>query len=165
MLVQLLTDNRIWKQRLVDIGNVTAEQALDYGFTGVMLRGSGIPYDLRKAQPYEIYDELDFAIPVGVHGDCYDRYLLRLEEMRQSVGIIVQCLNLLEPGPVRVDDRKVTPPPREDMKGDMESLIHHFKLFSEGYSPPPGETYTAVEAPKGEFGVYLVSDGTNRPYK
>jgi len=162
---ELLTDSRIWKQRLVDVGNVTADQALDYAFTGVMLRGSGIPYDLRRAQPYEIYDELEFDVPVGVHGDCYDRYLLRLDEMRQSVKLIVQCLNKLEPGPVRVDDRKVTPPPRADMKGDMESLIHHFKLYTEGYSPPPGETYTAIEAPKGEFGVYLVSDGTNRPYK
>jgi len=162
---ELLTDNRIWKQRLVDIGNVSAEQALDFGFTGVMLRGSGIPYDLRRAQPYEIYDELEFDVPVGKHGDCYDRYLLRIEEMRQAVRIMVQCLNLLEPGPVRVDDRKVTPPPRSDMKADMESLIHHFKLYTEGYSPPPGETYTAIEAPKGEFGIYLVSDGSNRPYK
>jgi len=162
---ELLTGNRIWKQRLVDVGTVTADQALDYGFTGVMLRGSGVPYDLRRAQPYEIYPELDFEIPVGCNGDCYDRYLMRIEEMRQSVHIMVQCLNLLEPGPVRVDDRKVTPPPRAAMKDDMESLIHHFKLYTEGYSPPPGETYTSVEAPKGEFGVYLVSDGTNRPYK
>jgi len=162
---ELLTGSRIWKQRLVDVGVVTADQALAYGFTGVMLRGSGVPYDLRRAQPYEIYPELDFEVPIGKHGDCYDRYLLRIEEMRQSVHIMVQCLNLLEPGPVRVDDRKVTPPPRSAMKDDMESLIHHFKLYTEGYSPPPGETYTAVEAPKGEFGVYLVSDGTNRPYK
>jgi len=162
---ELLTGSRIWKQRLVDIGVVTADQALAYGFTGVMLRGSGVPYDLRRAQPYEIYPELDFEVPVGLHGDCYDRYLLRIEEMRQSVKIMVQCLNLLEPGPVRVDDRKVTPPPRSAMKDDMESLIHHFKLYTEGYSPPPGETYTAIEAPKGEFGIYLVSDGTNRPYK
>jgi len=162
---ELLTGSRIWKQRLVDIGVVTADQALAYGFTGVMLRGSGVPYDLRRAQPYEIYPELDFQVPVGLHGDCYDRYLLRIEEMRQSVHIMVQCLNLLEPGPVRVDDRKVTPPPRSAMKDDMESLIHHFKLYTEGYAPPPGETYTAIEAPKGEFGVYLVSDGTNRPYK
>merc|ERR1719253_467370 len=162
---ELLTGSRIWKQRLVDVGVVTADQALAYGFTGVMLRGSGVPYDLRRAQPYEIYPELDFEVPIGKHGDCYDRYLLRIEEMRQSVHLMVQCLNLLEPGPVRVDDRKVTPPPRSAMKDDMESLIHHFKLYTEGYSPPPGETYTAVEAPKGEFGVYLVSDGTNRPYK
>jgi len=162
---ELLTGSRIWKQRLVDIGVVTADDALAYGFTGVMLRGSGVPYDLRRAQPYEIYPELDFEVPVGLHGDCYDRYLLRVEEMRQSTKIMVQCLNLLEPGPVRVDDRKVTPPPRSAMKDDMESLIHHFKLYTEGYSPPPGETYTAVEAPKGEFGVYLVSDGTNRPYR
>ena len=162
---ELLTGNRIWKQRLVDVGVVSAEDALSMGFSGVMLRGSGIPWDLRRAQPYEIYPELDFEIPVGTSGDCYDRYLMRIEEMRQSTNIVVQCLNLLEPGPVRVDDRKVTPPPREEMKGDMESLIHHFKYFSEGYSPAPGETYTAVEAPKGEFGIYLVSDGTNRPYR
>jgi len=162
---ELLTGNRIWKQRLVDVGVVSAEDALSMGFSGVMLRGSGVPWDLRRAQPYEIYPELDFEIPVGTTGDCYDRYLMRVEEMRQSTAIVVQCLNLLEPGPVRVDDRKVTPPPREDMKADMESLIHHFKYFSEGFSPAPGETYTAVEAPKGEFGIYLVSDGTNRPYR
>ena len=162
---ELLTGSRVWKQRLVDVGVVSAEDALDMGVSGVMLRGSGVPWDLRRAQPYEIYPELDFEIPVGTSGDCYDRYLMRVEEMRQSTSIIVQCLNLLEPGPVRVDDRKVTPPSRHDMKGDMESLIHHFKLFTEGYSPPPGETYTACEAPKGEFGVYLVSDGTNRPYR
>ena len=162
---ELLTGNRIWKQRLVDVGVVTADEALDLGFSGVMLRGSGVPWDLRRAQPYEIYPELDFEVPVGTKGDCYDRYLMRLEEMRQSVRIVVQCLNLLEPGPYRVDDKKVTPPTREDMKEDMESLIHHFKLFTEGYSPAAGETYTAVEAPKGEFGIYLVSDGTNRPYR
>jgi NADH dehydrogenase (ubiquinone) Fe-S protein 2 len=162
---EMLTGNRIWKQRLVDIGVVTNDEALDWGFSGVMLRGSGVPWDLRKSQPYEIYRELDFDIPVGVHGDCYDRYLMRVEEMRQSTDIVVQCLNMLEPGPVRVDDKKVTPPSRDEMKGDMESLIHHFKLFSEGYSPAPGETYTAVEAPKGEFGIYMVSDGSNKPYR
>ena len=132
---ELLTGNRIWKQRLVDVGTISADEALNWGFTGVMLRGSGVPWDLRRAQPYEIYPELDFEIPVGQSGDCYDRYLLRVEEMRQSTSIVVQCLNLLEPGPVRVDDKKVTPPSRNEMKGDMESLIHHFKLFSEGYSP------------------------------
>uniref|UniRef100_A0A7S4BPN1 NADH-quinone oxidoreductase subunit D domain-containing protein n=1 Tax=Chrysotila carterae TaxID=13221 RepID=A0A7S4BPN1_CHRCT len=162
---ELLTGSRIWKQRLVDIGYVSADQALDWGFTGVMLRGSGVPWDLRKAQPYEIYPELKFIVPTGRNGDCYDRYLLRVEEMRQSTHMIVQCLNLLEPGLVKVDDRKLSPPPRSEMKGDMESLIHHFKLYTEGYAPPPGETYTACEAPKGEFGVYLVSDGTNRPYR
>jgi len=162
---ELLTGNRIWKQRLVDVGTISAESALDWGFTGVMLRGSGVPWDLRRAQPYEIYPELEFEVPVGQSGDCYDRYLLRVEEMRVSTSIVVQCLNLLEPGPVRVDDKKVTPPSRAEMKGDMESLIHHFKLFSEGYSPPPGETYTCVEAPKGEFGIYMVSDGSNKPYK
>jgi len=149
----------------VDIGTVTAQEALDWGFSGVMLRGSGVPWDLRRAQPYEIYEELDFGVPVGINGDSYDRYLCRLQEMRESTKIIVQCLNLLEPGPVRVDDRKISPPARRAMKEDMESLIHHFKLFTEGYTPPPGETYTAVEAPKGEFGVYLVSDGSNRPYR
>mmetsp|Transcript_3971 Transcript_3971/g.12326 ORF Transcript_3971/g.12326 Transcript_3971/m.12326 type:complete len:409 (+) Transcript_3971:164-1390(+) len=162
---ELLTGSRIWKQRLVDIGTVTMDEALDWGFSGVMLRGSGVQWDLRRAQPYEIYPELDFEVPVGVNGDCYDRYLIRVEEMRQSTNIIVQCLNKLEPGLVKADDRKLTPPPRAEMKDDMESLIHHFKLYSEGYSPPPGETYTATEAPKGEFGVYLVSDGTNRPYR
>jgi len=162
---ELLSGNRIWKQRLVDVGVVSAEEALDMGFSGVMLRGSGVPFDLRRAQPYEIYDELDFEVPIGDMGDCYDRYAMRVEEMRQSTAIIVQCLNMLEPGPVRVDDRKVTPPPRADMRDDMESLIHHFKLYTEGYSPAPGETYTAVEAPKGEFGIFLVSDGTNRPYR
>lgn len=162
---EMLTGNRIWKQRLVDVGVVTADQALDFGFSGVMLRGSGIPWDLRVAQPYEIYPELEFGVPVGTAGDCYDRYICRVEEMRESVSIIVQCLNKLEPGMVRVDDRKLSPPPRAEMKEDMESLIHHFKLYTEGYAPPPGETYTACEAPKGEFGVYLVSDGTNRPYR
>jgi NADH dehydrogenase (ubiquinone) Fe-S protein 2 len=162
---ELLTGSRIWKLRLVDIGTISAADALSFGFTGVMLRGSGVNWDLRKAQPYEIYPELEFEPPIGRNGDCYDRYLLRLEEMRQSTSLIAQCLNKLEPGPIKVDDRKIAPPPRAEMKGDMESLIHHFKLYTEGVSPPPGETYTAVEAPKGEFGVYLVSDGTNRPYR
>lgn len=162
---EMLTGNRIWKQRLVDIGVVSAEDALNWGFTGPMLRGSGVGWDLRKTQPYDAYDEVEFKIPVGINGDCYDRYLVRCEEMRQSVSIIVQCLNQMPPGEVKVDDRKISPPSRENMKQSMEALIHHFKLYSEGYSVPAGETYTAVEAPKGEFGVYLVSNGTNRPYK
>ena len=163
----LLTDNRIWKQRLVNIAIVSPERAMQMGFTGAMLRGSGVEWDIRKNEPYSVYDQLDFEIPVGVTGDCYDRYLVRMEEMRQSTRIINQCVAWLNdhPGPVMSDDHKVTPPNREDMKGDMESLIHHFKLFTEGYCLPEGETYTAVEAPKGEFGVYLVSDGANKPYR
>src|SRR5262245_39035359 len=163
----LLTDNRIWKQRTVNIGVVTPERAMQLGFSGPMLRGSGIAWDLRKKQPYEVYAALDFDIPVGVNGDCYDRYLVRVEEMRQSNRIIKQCVDLLRanPGPVILDDSKVRPPKREEMKGDMESLIHHFKYFTEGFSVPAGETYAAVEAPKGEFGVYLVSDGANKPYR
>ncbi len=163
----LLTDNRIWKQRTVGIGVVTAERAVQLGFTGPMLRGSGVEWDLRKKQPYEVYDELDFAIPVGVNGDCYDRYLVRVEEMRQSNRIIRQCVDWLRahPGPVVIDDHKLVPPKREDMKGDMEALIHHFKLFTEGYCVPEGEVYCAVEHPKGEFGIYLVSDGANKPYR
>jgi len=161
----LLTENRIFKQRLVDIGAVTAEEALDLGFTGPMLRAAGVPWDLRKAQPYMVYDRMKFDIPVGKHGDCYDRYLVRVEEMRQSVRIIKQCLEQMPAGPVAADDRKVTPPPRAEMKQSMEALIHFFKLYTEGFHVPPGETYTAVEAPKGEFGVYLVADGTNRPYR
>ncbi|MDH5396355.1 MAG: NADH-quinone oxidoreductase subunit D, partial [Gammaproteobacteria bacterium] len=163
----LLTDNRIWKQRTVDIGIVTPERALQLGFTGPMLRGSGIEWDLRKKQPYEIYNRLDFDIPVGVNGDCYDRYLVRIEEFRQSNKIIKQCVDWLRknPGPVMLDDHKLTPPNREHMKGDMESLIHHFKLFTEGYTLPKGEAYAAVEHPKGEFGVYLVTDGANKPYR
>ena len=163
----LLTDNRIWKQRTVDIGIVTPEQALNWGFTGPMLRGSGIEWDLRKKQPYEVYDKVDFDIPVGTNGDCYDRYVVRVEEMRQSVHIIKQCIQWLRanPGPVISDDHKVTPPKRNIMKGDMEALIHHFKLFTEGYSVPEGEVYAAVEHPKGEFGIYLVSDGANKPYR
>ena len=163
----LLTDNRIWKQRLVNIAIVSPERAMQLGFTGAMLRGSGVEWDIRKNEPYSVYDQLDFEVPVGVTGDCYDRYLVRMEEMRQSTRIINQCVAWLKAnqGPVMSDDHKVTPPNREDMKGDMESLIHHFKLFTEGYCLPEGETYTAVEAPKGEFGVYLVSDGANKPYR
>jgi len=164
----LLTDNRIWKQRTVDIGIVSPERALQLGFTGPMLRGSGIEWDLRKKQPYEVYDKMDFDIPVGVNGDCYDRYLVRIEEFRQSNKIIKQCAKWLREnpeGPVMLDDHKLTPPSRENMKGDMESLIHHFKLFTEGYTLPKGEAYAAVEHPKGEFGVYLVTDGANKPYR
>ncbi|MFA7522962.1 MAG: NADH-quinone oxidoreductase subunit D [Halothiobacillaceae bacterium] len=163
----LLTDNRIWKQRTVDIGIVTKERALQMGFTGPMLRGSGVEWDLRKHQPYAVYDQLDFDIPVGVNGDCYDRYLVRIEEMRQSNRIIRQCIDWLRsnPGPVMAENRKVVPPRREELKADMEALIHHFKLFTEGYTLPPGEAYAAVEHPKGEFGIYLVSDGANKPYR
>jgi NADH-quinone oxidoreductase subunit D len=163
----LLTDNRIWKQRTVGIGVVSPERAFQLGFTGPMLRGSGIAWDLRKKQPYAMYDAVDFDIPVGVNGDCYDRYLVRIEEMRQSNSIIRQCIQWLRkhPGPVMVDDHKITPTDRETMKTDMESLIHHFKLFTEGYCVPEGEAYAAVEAPKGEFGVYMISDGANKPYR
>jgi NADH-quinone oxidoreductase subunit D len=163
----LLTDNRIWKQRTVGIGVVTPERALALGFTGPMLRGSGIEWDLRKKQPYEAYDRMDFDIPVGVNGDCYDRYLVRIEEMRQSNRIIKQCIDWLRknPGPVIIVDHKVAPPSRVDMKMNMEELIHHFKLFTEGMHVPAGETYAAVEAPKGEFGIYLISDGANKPYR
>ena len=163
----LLTDNRIWKQRTVGIGVVTPERALQLGFSGPMLRGSGIAWDLRKKQPYEVYDRLDFDIPVGVNGDCYDRYLVRIEEMRQSNRIIRQCVEWLKrnPGPVMIEDYKVGPPPREKMKEDMEALIHHFKLFTEGYCVPEGEVYVATEHPKGEFGIYLISDGANKPYR
>ena len=163
----LLTDNRIWKQRLVNIAIVSAERAKQLGFTGAMLRGSGVEWDIRKNEPYSVYEKLEFDVPVGVTGDCYDRYLVRMEEMRQSTRIINQCVSWLKanPGPVMSDDHKVTPPNREAMKDDMESLIHHFKLFTEGFCIPEGESYTAVEAPKGEFGVYLVSDGANKPYR
>jgi len=163
----LLTDNRIWKQRTVGIGVVDAERAVALGFSGPMLRGSGVEWDLRKKQPYAVYDRMDFDIPVGVNGDCYDRYLVRVEELRQSNRIIRQCIEWLRnnPGPVMIDDHKIAPPRREDMKGDMESLIHHFKLSTEGYCVPEGETYAAIEHPKGEFGVYLVSDGANKPYR
>jgi NADH dehydrogenase (ubiquinone) Fe-S protein 2 len=162
---EMLTNNRIWKQRLVDIGTVTAQQALDWGFSGVMLRGSGVCWDLRKASPYDVYDKLDFDVPVGTRGDCYDRYCIRVEEMRQSLRIIVQCLNMMPTGLIKTDDRKISPPSRTQMKQSMESVIHHFKLYTEGAHVPEGETYTAVEAPKGEFGVYLVSNGSNRPYR
>jgi len=163
----LLTENRIWKQRTVGIGVVSPERALALGFTGPMLRGSGIEWDLRRKQPYEVYDELDFQIPIGANGDCYDRYLVRVEELRQSARIIKQCIKWLRenPGPVMLTDAKVDPPKRELMKRDMESLIHHFKLVTEGYAVPEGEAYAAVEAPKGEFGAYVVSDGANKPYR
>jgi NADH-quinone oxidoreductase subunit D len=161
----LLTENRIFKQRLVDIGVVSADDAIAWGFTGPMLRASGVPWDLRKAQPYLVYDKMDFDIPVGKNGDCYDRYLVRVEEMRQSLKIMRQCIQNMPGGPATSVDRKVTPPPRAEMKRSMEALIHHFKLYTEGFHVPPGETYTAVEAPKGEFGVYLVSDGSNKPYR
>jgi NADH-quinone oxidoreductase subunit D len=166
-LETLITGNRIFKQRNVDIGVVTREEAFAWGFTGVMLRGSNVAWDLRRNQPYEIYDELDFEIPLGLNGDCYDRYLCRVEEMRQSTRIMQQCIDLLRktPGLVLSDDHKATPPRRGEMKRSMEALIHHFKLFSEGFHVPEGEVYAAVEAPKGEFGVYLVSDGTNKPYR
>jgi len=161
----LLTENRIFKQRLVDIGIVPLNQALDWGFTGPMLRASGAAWDLRKAQPYVAYDKVKFDIPIGKNGDSYDRYLVRMEEMRQSVRIIRQCVAQMPGGPHCSTDHKVSPPRRSEMKRSMEALIHHFKLYTEGFHVPPGETYTAVEAPKGEFGVYLVSDGTNRPYR
>ena len=163
----LLTDNRIWKQRTVGIGVVDPSRAIDLGFTGPMLRGSGVNWDLRKKQPYEVYDRLDFDIPIGKTGDSYDRYLVRIEELRQSNKIIQQCISWLEnnPGPIMIDDAKIAPPNREQMKVEMESLIHHFKMFTEGYCVPKGETYTAVEAPKGEFGIYMISDGANKPYR
>lgn len=163
----LLTDNRIWKQRTVGIGVVSPERALQLGFSGPMLRGSGVEWDLRKKQPYEVYDQLDFDIPVGKEGDCYDRYLVRIEEMRQSAHIMQQCVNWLRvnPGPVMTDNAKIAPPSRMAMKDDMEALIHHFKLFTEGYCVPEGEVYSAVEHPKGEFGIYMVSDGANKPYR
>ncbi|MCX8087528.1 MAG: NADH-quinone oxidoreductase subunit D [Rhodocyclaceae bacterium] len=163
----LLTDNRIWKQRTVGIGVVSPERALQLGFTGPMLRGSGVAWDLRKKMPYEVYDRLDFDVPVGKNGDCYDRYLVRMEEMRQSNRIIRQCIDWLRknPGPVITDNHKVAPPKRAEMKANMEELIHHFKLFTEGIHVPPGEVYAAVEHPKGEFGVYAISDGANKPYR
>jgi NADH-quinone oxidoreductase subunit D len=164
-LEELLTENRIWKQRTVDIGVMSAEEALAWGFTGPPLRASGVPWDLRRAQPYDKYAEVDFRIPVGRNGDCYDRYLMRLAEIRESVKIIRQCLARMQPGPIKVQDRKFTPPQRGEMKRSMEALIHHFKLYTEGYHVPAGATYTATESPKGEFGVYLVADGTNKPYR
>ncbi|GFQ96775.1 NADH dehydrogenase iron-sulfur protein 2, mitochondrial [Trichonephila clavata] len=161
----LLTDNRIWRARTIDIGVVSSEDALNYGFSGVMLRGSGIKWDLRKTQPYDGYENYEFDIPIGIKGDCYDRYLCRVEEMRQSMRIIEQCINKMPPGEIKVDDHKIVPPKRSEMKTSMESLIHHFKIFTQGYPVPPGATYTAIEAPKGEFGVYLVSDGSSKPYR
>ena len=164
-LENLLSDNRIFKQRTVDIGIVSAEDAVDFGFTGPMLRASGVKWDLRKEEPYEIYDKLDFEIPVRKNGDCYDRYFVRVEEMKESLKIIHQCIDNIPKGHVMIQNNKITPPKRMLMKTSMESLIHHFKLYTEGYKVPKGETYTSVEAPKGEFGVYLVSDGSNKPYK
>ena len=164
-LENLLTDNRIFKQRNVDIGIVTKQDALDYSFSGVMLRGSGVPWDLRKSQPYDCYDQLKFKVPIGNNGDCYDRYLCRIEEMRESVKIINQCLVNLPSGPIKTNDGKISPPPKKEIKQSMEALIHHFKLFTEGYRVDEDEIYTAVEAPKGEFGVYLISDGSSKPYK
>lgn len=162
---ELLTENRIWKQRTVGISEVSIKQALDWGFSGPMLRAAGLAWDLRKSQPYEIYDQLDFDIPVGQNGDCYDRYLVRMAEIRQSISLVKQCIGKIPDGPVKTEDRKISAPPRKEMKMSMEALIHHFKLYSEGYHVPKGEAYAAVEAPKGEFGVYIVSDGTNRPYR
>nr|YP_011008455.1 NADH dehydrogenase subunit 7 [Undaria peterseniana]WBP70426.1 NADH dehydrogenase subunit 7 [Undaria peterseniana] len=162
---EMLTDNRIWQERLVDIGIVSAQESIDWGFSGVMLRGSGVRWDLRKNEPYDAYSDIDFQGVVGKTGDCYDRYLVRVEEMRQSLSIIYQCLNKMPEGSVKVDDSKISPPSRTEVKQSMEALIHHFKLYTEGVIVPAGETYTATEAPKGEFGVYLVSDGSNRPYR
>lgn len=162
---ELLTGNRIWKQRLVNIGLVTYQQACDWGFSGVLLRGTGMTWDLRKSQPYELYSDLDFAIPIGVNSDCFDRYVLRVEEMRQSLKIIVQCIHKIPEGLVKADDNKVVPPSRSELKQSMESLIHHFKLYTEGFSIKPSICYSAVEAPKGEFGVFIVSDGLNKPYR
>ena len=162
---EMLTDNRIWQERLVDIGVVSAQESIDWGFSGVMLRGSGVRWDLRKNEPYDVYAELSFQGVVGKTGDCYDRYLVRIEEMRQSLSIIYQCLNKMPEGSIKIDDAKISPPLRADVKQNMEALIHHFKLYTEGVAVPSGETYTATEAPKGEFGVYLVSDGSNRPYR
>ena len=164
-LEQLLTSNRIWKQRTVDIGIMTAEDALAWGFSGPCLRASGVPWDLRKSQPYDMYEHLDFDIPVARNGDCYDRYLVRVAEMRQSTYMIQQCLEKMAPGPIKIEDRKFSAPQRKEMKRSMEALIHHFKLYTEGYHIPAGTTYTATESPKGEFGVYLVADGSNRPYR
>ncbi len=164
-LETLLTDNRIFKQRNVDIGVVSKQDALDYSFSGVMLRGSGVPWDLRKSQPYDCYEQLDFKIPIGKNGDCYDRYLCRIDEMRESINIIKQCLTNLPKGPIKTTDGKISPPSKIEIKQSMEALIHHFKLFTEGYRVDKDEIYTAVEAPKGEFGVYLISDGSSKPYK
>lgn len=164
-LEEMLTGNRIWLARVVGIGSFTKEQALDWGFSGVMLRSTGVKWDIRKESPYDAYADMDFDVPIGKNGDCFDRYLCRVEEMRQSLRIIDQCINKMPEGPIKTQDYKVCPPPRAEMKSSMEALIHHFKLYSEGFQVPAGSTYTAIEAPKGEFGVYLVSDGTSRPYK
>lgn len=162
---EMLTGSRIWKERLVDIGVVSAQKAINWGFSGVMLRGSGVSWDLRKSQPYEIYSDIDFSVPVGNSGDCYDRYIIRIEEMRQSLIIIEKAMNILTPGPIKIDDHKVSPPSRSEMKNSMEAVIHHFKLFAEGILLPSGETYIATEAPKGEFGIYLISNGSANPYR
>jgi NADH-quinone oxidoreductase subunit D len=162
---KLLTNNRIWKQRMVDIGVVTAKEAMDLGFSGPMLRGSGLEWDLRKSNPYDVYSEMDFEVPVGKNGDCYDRYLIRVEEMYQSINIIRQCIDKIPEGAIKTSDRKISPPPRHGMKTSMEEMIHHFKLYTEGYDVPKGEIYSSVEAPKGEFGVHLVSNGSNKPYR
>lgn len=162
---EMLTNNRIWKERLVDIGIVTAQDAVSWGFSGVMLRGSGVPWDLRKTMPYEIYNELTFNIPVGSNGDCYDRYIIRIEEMRQSLNMILSCLNLINEGSIKSYNYKINPPSRVELKNSMESVIHHFKVYSEGFIVPFGETYTATEAPKGEFGIFLVSNNTEKPYR
>jgi len=162
---EMLTGSRIWKERLVDIGVVSSKKAIDWGFSGVMLRGSGIPWDLRKTQPYEVYSNFDFSIPVGSSGDCYDRYLIRVEEMRQSLVIIQQCLQIIPEGPIKATNYKLSSPSRSEMKHSMEAVIHHFKLYTEGLILPHGETYTATEAPKGEFGVYLISNNTEKPYR
>ncbi len=162
---ELLTENRIWKQRTVGISEISIKQALDWGFSGPMLRAAGLAWDLRKSQPYEIYDQLDFDIPIGQNGDCYDRYLVRMAEIRQSISLVKQCIEKMPEGQIKTEDRKISPPSRAEMKKSMEALIHHFKLYSEGYHVQEGEAYAVVEAPKGEFGVYIVSDGTNRPYR
>ncbi|BEP31830.1 MAG: NADH dehydrogenase (quinone) subunit D [Wolbachia endosymbiont of Drosophila biauraria] len=162
---ELLTENRIWKQRTVGISEISIKQALDWGFSGPILRAAGLAWDLRKSQPYEIYDQLDFDIPIGQNGDCYDRYLVRMAEIRQSISLVKQCIEKMPEGQIKTEDRKISPPSRAEMKKSMEALIHHFKLYSEGYHVPEGEAYAVVEAPKGEFGVYIVSDGTNRPYR
>lgn len=162
---ELLTENRIWKQRLVDVGHLNQRQVMELGVTGVLLRGSGIAWDLRKDEPYEIYDKLNFVVPTGINGDCYDRYLIRIFEMRQSIKIIQQCLNTIPSGLFKTDDNKISPPSRKEMKTSMEALVHHFKLYSEGYHLPIGSSYSCIEAPKGEMGVFLISDGTNKPYR
>ena len=162
---EMLTGSRIWKERLVGVGVVSAQQAIDWGFSGVMLRGSGIPWDLRRTQPYELYDQMDFEVVTGSTGDCYDRYLVRVEEMRQSINILAQAINTIKAGPIKSDNYKVSPPSRYDMKQSMEAVIHHFKYYSEGFTIPHGETYTATEAPKGEFGVYLIANNTEKPYR